>query len=263
MSAANWDRVKQLFQAALDRPPHERVAYLREVCGSDRALQAEVESLLARHGEASSFAVRPASELLGQLTVGADGRMFDSPGLVVHAGDQIGVYEIQSLLGAGGMGEVYRARDTDLGRDVAIKVLQPAFLADRARLARFEREARVLAALSHPNVGGILAIEHVAGGLALVLELVEGETLAQRMAAYTSGLPIAETLAIGRQIAAALETAHDKGIVHRDLKPANIKITTLAGWPPRCVRSRGRQAAVQPLAARSLAQPRRPVHVSS
>ena len=135
----------------------------------------------------------------------------------------IGPYRVAHLIGAGGMGEVYRARDTKLGRDVAIKVLPAAFTADAERLARFEREARLLAALNHPHIATIYGFEDADGVRALVLELVEGETLADRLAAgrsrWTEALPIA------RQLAEALEAAHEKGIIHRDLKPANIKIT--------------------------------------
>ena len=138
-------------------------------------------------------------------------------------GRHIGVYHLQSLLGRGGMGEVYRAHDTRLGRDVALKLLPPGFAADAERLARFTREARLLASLNHPNIGTIHGFEEAEGMRALVLELVEGDTLADRVA--RGPLPIPETLAIARQIADALEAAHDKGVVHRDLKPANIKIT--------------------------------------
>ena len=143
----------------------------------------------------------------------------------------MGAYQILAPLGAGGMGEVYRARDTRLGRDVAIKILPRAFTADADRLARFEREARVLASLNHPHVAAIYGIEDApadAGGQlrALVLELVEGETLAERITRRGSkGLPIKDALDIARQMTDALDAAHEKGIVHRDLKPANIKIT--------------------------------------
>jgi serine/threonine protein kinase len=138
-------------------------------------------------------------------------------------GRQIGSYEVLSLLGAGGMGDVYRARDTKLGRDVAIKVVANVFLSDPGRLARFEREARVLATLNHPHIGAIYGLEEAGGVRGLVLELVEGTTLAERVA--LGSLPVQEALTLGRQIAEALEAAHEKGIIHRDLKPANIKIT--------------------------------------
>jgi Tol biopolymer transport system component len=135
------------------------------------------------------------------------------------AGHRIGAYEVRSLLGRGGMGEVYRAHDSRLRRDVAIKILPPSFAADPDRLARFEREARALAALTHPNVAAIYGVE----SNALVLELVEGETLAERL--ERGAIPKTEVVAIARQIAEGLEAAHEAGIVHRDLKPANIKIT--------------------------------------
>ena len=138
-------------------------------------------------------------------------------------GRRLGAYHVHARIGAGGMGEVYRARDTKLGRDVAIKILPPHFTSDPDRLARFEREARVLASLNHPHIGAIYGVEDADGVRALVLELVDGETLADRIA--RGPIPVNDTLTIARQIADALEAAHEKGIVHRDLKPANIKIT--------------------------------------
>jgi len=140
-----------------------------------------------------------------------------------ESGTRLGSYEIVDLLGTGGMGEVYRARDTHLKREVAMKVLPPAFAADADRLARFEREAQVLAALNHPNIATIYGIEASSGSNALVLELVEGDTLANVLA--HGPLPIEEALRIARQVAQALEAAHERGIVHRDLKPGNIKLT--------------------------------------
>ncbi len=143
--------------------------------------------------------------------------------MTLSAGDRLGPYEILTPLGAGGMGEVYRARDGKLHRDVAIKVLPEAVAQDAERLARFQREAQVLASLNHPHIAAIYGLEKVGNLEALVLELVEGETLAERIAA--GPIPVDEVLAIARQIADALEAAHEKGIVHRDLKPANVKVT--------------------------------------
>ena len=145
------------------------------------------------------------------------------------AGARIGVYEVLSPLGAGGMGEVYKARDTRLNRDVAIKALPTLCAADRARLVRFEREAQTLAALNHPNIAQIFGVVDVPPDgtstpmPALVMELVPGEDLAKRIA--RGAIPIDESLRIASQIADALDAAHERGIVHRDLKPANIKLT--------------------------------------
>src|SRR4249920_2756848 len=137
-------------------------------------------------------------------------------------GTRLGVHEIVSLIGTGGMGEVYRATDTKLGRAVAIKILPELFALDPDRLARFEREARTLAALNHPNIAHIHGLEQQGQLHGLVMELVEGEDLAQRLA--RGAVPLAEALPIARQIADALEAAHEAGIIHRDLKPANIKV---------------------------------------
>ena len=137
-------------------------------------------------------------------------------------GTTVGPYTVTAQIGAGGMGEVYRARDTRLDRDVALKVLPEAFTADPDRLARFEREAKVLASLNHPNIGHIYGLEEAEGTKALVLELVEGPTLADRIA--KGPIPLDEALPIAKQIAEALEAAHEAGVIHRDLKPANIKV---------------------------------------
>ena len=137
-------------------------------------------------------------------------------------GRRIGPYQLASRIGAGGMGEVYKARDTTLNRQVAIKVLLPAVANDPDRLARFRREAQVLASLNHRHIAQIHGFEDADGVRALVMELVEGPTLADRIA--RGAIPIDEALLIARQIAEALEAAHEQGIIHRDLKPANIKV---------------------------------------
>jgi eukaryotic-like serine/threonine-protein kinase len=141
----------------------------------------------------------------------------------IQSGTHLGPYEILSAIGAGGMGEVYEARDTKLGRSIAIKVLPPTFVDNAERVARFQREARMLASLNHPNIATIHGFEESGGRHYLVMELVPGQTLAERLS--TGALDTPEALAIARQIALALETAHEQGVIHRDLKPANIKVT--------------------------------------
>jgi eukaryotic-like serine/threonine-protein kinase len=141
---------------------------------------------------------------------------------MIASGTRLGPYAITASIGAGGMGEVYRATDTNLKRAVAIKVLPESVAADRERLARFQREAEVLASLNHPNIAAIYGLERSNGVTALVIELVEGPTLADRIA--QGSIPVDEALPIARQVADALEAAHEQGIIHRDLKPANIKV---------------------------------------
>src|SRR5499427_3164989 len=142
--------------------------------------------------------------------------------MVLAAGTRLGPYEITAPIGAGGMGEVYRATDTNLKRQVAIKVLPEAMAGDAERVARFQREAEVLATLNHPNIAHLYGLEKSDGTLALVMELVEGPTLADRIA--QGPIPLDEALPIAKQIAEALEAAHEQGIIHRDLKPANVKV---------------------------------------
>ena len=140
----------------------------------------------------------------------------------LNVGSRLGHYDVTALIGEGGMGQVYQATDTNLDRQVAIKVLPDAFASDADRLARFEREAKVLASLNHPNIGAIYGLEKSGDTRALVLELVEGPTLADRIA--QGPIPIDEALPIAKQIAEALEAAHEQGVIHRDLKPANVKV---------------------------------------
>ena len=168
MTSERWQRVESLYHAALALPDGERPAFLARESADDEPLRREVESLLAQ-SDASGFLARPAMAVL-------------SPAGGLSAGQRLGVYEIVAPLGAGGMGEVYRARDTTLPREVAIKILPPVFASDPARLARFEREARVLASLNNPHIAAILGLEPMGPSRALVLELVEGPTLADRIA---------------------------------------------------------------------------------
>ena len=208
-------RIDDICDAALERDVGERSAFVAAACGDDKALQKDVEALLARAHTAQHFLSSPVGAVAASLLAAERGASL--------VGRQIGSYRIVALLGAGGMGDVYRAHDTKLRRDVAIKVVADAFLLNPDRLARFEREAQVLATLNHPHIGAIYGLEEADGIRGLVLELVEGETIVERL--LTRPMPLPEALVAARQIADALEAAHEKGIVHRDLKPANIKIT--------------------------------------
>ena len=216
MASERWEQVELLLHAALSQPVGQRADFLREACGGDEALQRDVESLLGREAAAADFLESPPAAF------GADRALSTvTPALV--QGQRLGPYVIAERLGAGGMGEVFRAQDTRLRRDVAIKILPSALTSNHERLVRFEREARHLASLNHPNIGAIYGLETLDGAPALILELVPGETLAERIA--QGPIPIAAALEYARQIASALEAAHETGMVHRDLKPANIKVT--------------------------------------
>jgi serine/threonine protein kinase len=211
MNPDRWKQVSRIYGAVLTKPEGARAAALAELCAEDGELRREVESLL-NSGTDAPVLDRAAADRPSVMA------MMDG----VAVGSQIGAFQITGLLGVGGMGEVYRARDTKLNRDVAIKILPPEFASDPDRLARFKREAQVLASLNHQNIGGIYGVEDSGSVHALVLELVDGPTLADRI--ERGRLPVDESLAIARQIADALEAAHEQGIIHRDLKPANIKV---------------------------------------
>jgi serine/threonine protein kinase len=206
-----WPLLKDVFAAARALPAHQRPAYLAEACAGNETLRQDVESLLSSDQRMQSFleapAVLPGDNIAGTRNL---------------EGQRIGSYQLASRIGAGGMGEVYQARDTTLNRLVAIKVLLPDIADDPDRLARFRREAQVLASLNHPHIAQIYGFEDADGVRALVMELVEGPTLADRIA--RGAIPVNEALALAAQIAEALEAAHEQGIIHRDLKPANIKV---------------------------------------
>jgi eukaryotic-like serine/threonine-protein kinase len=241
MDAERWKQVDALFQSALDRSSADRDAFLRHACAGDEQLEREVRSLLAAHADADCFLDAPAidvaaRQLAGSLDEDGGGDPDPFPGqsrgakfaytdrvMRLTPGTSFGAYEIEGLVGTGGMGEVYRATDTRLRRTVALKVL-PAFLVvDENRSARFRREAQLLAALNHPNVASIYDVTESNGAYALILEFVDGETLARRL--NRGRLALDDAIALARQIASALDSAHSRGIVHRDLKPANIAIT--------------------------------------
>jgi serine/threonine protein kinase/pimeloyl-ACP methyl ester carboxylesterase len=214
VDAERWQKVEDLYRSALNRQPDQRAVFLDEACGQDAEMRREVESLLAYQPKAQAFLETPVMKIAAAMTGDQGGSLVDSV---------LGSYRVVALLGRGGMGEVYRARDTRLSRDVALKVLPPALAEDQDRLARFRREAKLLASLNHPHIAAIYGLEEADHHCALVLELVEGTTLAERLA--RGALPLDRGLATGRQIAEALEAAHTHNIIHRDLKPANIKIT--------------------------------------
>src|SRR5262249_42149091 len=193
MTPERWATVERLYHEALTRGANEREAFLAKACGGDDALRREIESLLEHDGSAAAFLSTPAAVQAGQTTL-------SGASLIGHS---LGPYVSSARLGAGGMGEVFRARDQKLGRDVAIKILPAAFTSDPERLARFAREARVLAALNHPHIGAIYGVEDAGPVHALVLELVDGPTLADRI--ERGRIPVAEALAVARQIADALE----------------------------------------------------------
>ena len=179
MTPERWRQVEDLCHAALALPAEERAAFLANACAGDQRCGARSSRCLRRSHAAGFMSVPAAASLAGSAAGSREGTL---------VGQRLGAYTIRSLLGVGGMGEVYRAHDETLGREVAIKVLPPAFTADPERRARFEREARMLATLNHPHIGAIYGLEEADGVRALVLELVEGETLAERIAAARRAL---------------------------------------------------------------------------
>jgi serine/threonine-protein kinase len=209
-----WQQIERIFQGALEREPHERASFLDQACGDDPSLREKLEALLRSHEGAGSFLRSPASLPNGGKVRAA------APELV---GQRLGSYELKMHVGSGGMGDVYRARDTQLRRDVAIKVLPREFSRDPDRVARFQREAVALAALNHSNIAAIHDLDEIDGTRFLVMEFVEGETLAARL--KLGPLSVGQAIDVCRQIAAGLEGAHAKGVHHRDLKPDNIQIT--------------------------------------
>jgi eukaryotic-like serine/threonine-protein kinase len=214
MKPDRWRQIEHLYHAALERAPNERMAFLDYACGDDQDLRQEVESLLAYDERAQHLIETPPD------TIAADMLAAEQP--LSPIGRSLGHYRIISLLGKGGMGEVYRARDTRLGREVALKLLPAAFSTDKERLRRFEQEARAASALNHPNIVTIHEIGQVDSTHYIVTEFVEGDTLRQQMAKRKMG--IVESLDVATQVASALSAAHTAGIVHRDIKPENLMV---------------------------------------
>ena len=186
MSANEWERARALFQSALEKPEQDRTAFLANACQGDETTQREVEALIAAHAATGGFLETPAFRVAPDAVAPA-----------LQPGDRLGSFEVLGVLGRGGMGEVYRARDAKLGRDVAIKVLPRALAADPQRLARFERESRILASINHPRIAAIHSVEQFEDVRLLVLELVEGPTLDDRL--RVGPLPPDEALVVARR----------------------------------------------------------------
>ena len=214
MTPEQWKRVNELFHSALEREPAQRATFLDHACDGDQELRKEVESLISLHEKTGSFIDAPAFEAATQLLA--------EDKAALTAGQRIGRYKILSLLGKGGMGEVYLAQESKLGRNVALKLLPASFTKDQERVRRFEQEARAASALNHPNILTVHDIEEVDGLHFIVTEYVEGETLRDHIA--DRKLQLIEALDLAIQVASALSAAHQAGIVHRDIKPENIML---------------------------------------
>lgn len=214
MNAEQWQKINSLFHAALEREPGARAAFLAQSCAGDERLRREVESLIASHEPSDSFIESLAPDLAAGLLAEHQARL--------TVGQSVGHYKVITLLGTGGMGEVYLAQDTKLGRRVALKLLPARFTAKSDRLHRFEREARAASALNHPNIITIHEVGQVSDTKFIVTEFIEGHTARQQMSAGKIG--IREALDIAIQVASALEAAHKAGIVHRDIKPENLML---------------------------------------
>ncbi len=216
MTPERWQQVKQIFQSALERNPAERSAFLNQACADDPALRSEVESLIASHDQAGdsieAMAAEAATEMLASDPVGP------------IVGKQISHYQVVSRIGRGGMGEVFLAHDTSLGRKVALKLLRSDFTRIEERLRRFQQEARAASALNHPNILTIHEIGQEGSLHFMATEYVEGETLRQHLS--RARLTVGQTLDVAIQVASALAAAHQAGIIHRDIKPENTMVRT-------------------------------------
>jgi hypothetical protein len=213
MGESDWAAVSELFHRALAQAPDEREAFLDRTCGGQSRLRAEVASLLAAHEQASGFMERPAGRVADLITLARDAAE-------AAVGQTVGPYVILRTLGTGGMGVVYLAEDTRLARVVALKALAPQFTGDPTRRERLRREARAAAALSHPGIATVYALEEVGDQLYIASEYVSGETLREEL--RRGALSIGRVLDTAISIARALAAAHDRGLVHRDLKPDNL-----------------------------------------
>ena len=217
MNAERWKRVDELLQAALALPCDRREDFLQQACGGDETLEQEVRSLLTSHRKAGDFlqqlAMQVAAQALAMAEASSDAML----------GCTISHYRVLKKLGSGGMGAVYEAEDTRLGRHVAIKLLLESEASNRKALLRFEQEARAISSLNHPNICTLYEVEEFGDKPVIVMELLEGETLKQHLKA--GRVPLWQLLQWTSEVADALDAAHAAGLVHRDIKPANIFIT--------------------------------------
>ena len=214
MTPERWHKIRELFKSALERAPDERAAFLDQACAGDDELRKEVASLIASHEKTGSFIDAPA--------LGAAAHLLAEKNPELTAGQRIGHYKILSLLGAGGMGEVYLAQDTRLGRKLALKMLPASFTADQKQVRRFEQEAHAASALNHPNILTVHDIGQINRIHFIATEYIEGETLRQHLAGKQ--ISLGEAIDVAIQVSGALEAAHQAGIVHRDIKPENIML---------------------------------------
>ena len=215
-----WSRVKAVFHASLEQPEHLRAPFVADACGSDAGLRAEVESLLSAHDAAGTFGADDA--IAGLTTASLQELSTADPHLA--AGSRLGTYEIVGLVGRGSMGQIFKAVDARLGRTVALKVLAPDLAPDPGSRARFQREARTIASLSHPHICTVFDADHGGELDYLVMEYLDGETLADRL--RRGPLPLDAVRRCATQIIEALDAAHRQGVVHRDLKPSNVMLTS-------------------------------------
>src|SRR5215813_10171215 len=218
MDAKRWGQIKEIYDRALDLSGDEREGLLAEACAGDDDLRREIESLLAAHADAGTFLQSPAVEVAARYIV-ADEVPPLAPQLI---GRELSNYKIISLLGRGGMGEVYLAEDKRLHRKVALKLFPARFANDAERVRRFEREASAASATNHPNILTIHEIGQAEGLRFIATEFVDGVTLRQAM--QSERMSIAESLSVAIQVAGALSAAHEAGIIHRDIKPENVMV---------------------------------------
>jgi len=215
VDAERWQRLKEVFHGALEQDPASRAAFLDRECAGDAALREEVDALIANHEDTDDFLDKPAYQVVAELIEGEPGDEL--------VGRSLGPYSVTRKIGAGGMGIVYLAEDTRLGRQVAIKALAPRHTSDPQYRERLRREARVAATLSHPSIATVYALEEYGGNLYIICEYVRGRTLLEELSA--GRLPSVLLLDTGIEVARALAAAHERGIIHRDLKPENVMRT--------------------------------------